>query len=195
VPQLATFCYELGILQETPRSGFAFLGSGSQTVAEHSHRALGIAFLLARLSEQPVDELRLLHMVLFHDLPEARTGDLNYVHQKYVHVNWERVLGDEASDQPYGPEIAGLVSEFEARETPEARLAADADQLELLCSLREELDRGNPLAADWLPPVVARIATPAGRQLAEEILTTRSDAWWFRDKNERYWVDRSDADG
>jgi putative hydrolase of HD superfamily len=193
--QLAAFCYELGTLSKTPRSGFDFLGSGRQSVGEHTCRALGIAFLLTRLTPEPVDELRLMQLVLVHDLPEARTGDLNYVHQKYVRVNWEKVLAEMSSQLPHGPEIVAWVREFEDGETLEARLAGDADQLEFLASLREEMDRGNPAASDWLAPVQSRLHTAAGKQLAQQILDTPSDSWWFSDKTERHWVDRSGADG
>lgn len=72
----AKFFYEAGMLMRTPRSGFQFLGSGSQSVAEHTYRMLNIAFVLNRLVPEPADELHLLKLVLFHDLPEARTGDL-----------------------------------------------------------------------------------------------------------------------
>jgi 5'-deoxynucleotidase YfbR-like HD superfamily hydrolase len=71
----ANLFFEVGMLARTPRSGFPFLGTGKQSVAEHVYRMLNIAFILARQSDHPVDELHLLHLVLFHDLPEARTGD------------------------------------------------------------------------------------------------------------------------
>ena len=189
--QHAKFCYEFGMLSYTDHSGFAFLGSGEQSVAEHTCRTLGIAFLLARLLEEPVDELRLMRLLLFHDLPEARSGDLNYMNQKYVQVNWDRLLGEMKAELPFGEEIVAWVREFEERATPEARVARDADQLELLMSLREEVDGGNPRAADWIPSVRARIQTPAGQRLAEELLHTRCDEWWFHNKGDRHWVQGS----
>jgi putative hydrolases of HD superfamily len=36
---IAHFLFELGMLKRTPRSGFQFLGSGTETVAEHILRA------------------------------------------------------------------------------------------------------------------------------------------------------------
>ena len=47
----ADFLFEVGMLNRTPRSGFAFLGSGEQSVSEHSFRMLYIAWLLAWLSD------------------------------------------------------------------------------------------------------------------------------------------------
>ena len=35
---IVDFLFEVGILAKTPRSGFHFLGSGEQSVAEHINR-------------------------------------------------------------------------------------------------------------------------------------------------------------
>ena len=91
---------------------------------------------------------------------------------------------------PYGEEIVARMREFDARATPAARLANDADQLEFLLSLKEQQDLGNPRVADWLPSALARLKTPAGKKLAEEIMVTRSDRWWFQDKYDQHWIDR-----
>ncbi len=186
----ANYLFEVGMLNKTSRSGFAFLGSGRQSVAEHSFRMLHVAWLLARLSKEPVNELHLLHLVMFHDLPETRTGDFNYVNHKYNYVDEEKLYADLARELPFGEEIVALEQEFEARATPEARIANDADQLELLLMLKELQDLGNPRAADWITAALARLKTDAGKKLAEEILTTPSDEWWFSNKQDRHWVDR-----
>ena len=136
-----------------------------------------------------MDELHLLHLVMFHDLPEARTGDHNYVNRKYVQADLERLLDEGAHTWPHGDEIAAYVREFEARETPAARLANDADQLELLLVLKQQADLGNPHVGDWVTPLLARLKTDAGKKLAQEILATRWDEWWFGDKGDKHWVE------
>ncbi len=186
----ANYLYEVGMLNRTPRSGFAFLGSGEQSVSEHSFRMLHIAWLLARLSHEPVDELHLSNLVLFHDLPEARTGDFNYVHHKYDRVDEDKLYADLGKELPFGEEIVRLIREFEARVTPEARLANDADQLELIATLKEQLDLGNARAADWIAAARARLKTAVAQRLAEELLATASDNWWFQDKEDQHWIDR-----
>lgn len=175
--QYANFLFEVGMLNRTPRTGFAFLGSGKQSVSEHTFRMLHIAWLLARISDEPVNELRLLHLVMFHDVPEARTGDFNYVHHKYDRVDEDKLYADLAGDLPFGDEVVDAVREFEARSTAEARLANDADQLELIATLKEQLDLGNTRASDWIPSALSRLRTPAGHKLAEDILATPSDHW------------------
>ena len=47
--QIANFVYETGIHSKTPRSGFWFLGSGEQSVAEHLFHTAMIAYTLAHL--------------------------------------------------------------------------------------------------------------------------------------------------
>lgn len=188
--QFANLFYQVGMLQRTPRSGFAFLGSGDQSVAEHTYRMLNIAFVLNKLVEQPTDELHLLKLVLFHDLPESSTGDLNYQNQKYARVDEDRLFRDMENELPFGAEIVAFTREYEARQTLAARIAYEADQLEFLISVKEQLDMGNPLAADWIPPTLARFTSDAAKKLAQDILDTRMDEWWFSNKQDQHWVTR-----
>jgi putative hydrolase of HD superfamily len=186
----ANFLFEAGVLNRTPRSGLAFLGSGEQSVSEHSFRMLHIAWLLARLSDEPVNELHLLHLVMFHDLPETRTGDFNNVYHRYDRVNEEKLHADLEKELPFGEEIVNLVREFEACSTAEARLANDADQLELIAALKEQLDLGNTRASDWIASARARLKTAIAQHLAEELMATPSDDWWFHDKHDSHWIHR-----
>jgi putative hydrolase of HD superfamily len=130
----ANFLFAVGMLNRTPRSGFAFLGNGEQSVSEHCFRMLHIAWMLARLSGEAVNELHLLHLVMFHDLPETRISDLNRVHRKYDRVNEDQLHSDLEKELPFGEEVVALVREFEERSSAEARLAHDADQLELIAT-------------------------------------------------------------
>jgi putative hydrolase of HD superfamily len=125
---------------------------------------------------------------MFHDLPEARTGDHNYVNRKYVSEALEDLLDDGAREWPFGDEIAAYIREFEAGETAEAHLAKDADQLELLLVLKEQRDLGKPHVDEWITPLLARIKTTGGKQLAEEILSTPWDNWWFNKKDAPHWI-------
>ncbi|MBI4788821.1 MAG: HD domain-containing protein [Chloroflexi bacterium] len=186
--QWANYLNEVGMLNRTPRSGLEFLGTGEQSVAEHIHRMLHIAFVLARTSDKQVDMLRLLHLVLFHDLPKARTGDHNYVNRKYVTEDMERLLDEGAREWPFGDEITAYIREFEVGETAEAHLARDADQLEWLLMLKEQADLGQPHVDEWITPLLARLKTDVGKQLAEEILATPWDDWWFNQKGDPHWV-------
>ena len=77
------FLFEVGMLKKTPRTGYQFLGSGGESVADHSFRTAIIGFLLADRDER-ADRNWVVLMCLFHDLPEARTGDQNYVNKRCI---------------------------------------------------------------------------------------------------------------
>src|SRR3990172_7673846 len=146
---IANFLFEAGMLKRTPRSGFQFLGTGAESVAEHIFRTSYIGYALGNM-EKGIKVDRLIKMCLFHDLPEARTGDLNYVNKKYVEANETKAIEDLARTVPFGNEIRELIREFTEGKTEEARLARDADQLEFILALKEYKDLGNTYAEEWL---------------------------------------------
>ncbi|WP_300708475.1 HD domain-containing protein [uncultured Desulfovibrio sp.] len=187
--RLADLFHEAGMLRHTPRSGYAFLGSGSESVAEHSYRMSVIGFALARLAG--ADAGRVLQLCLFHDLHEARTGDFNYVNHRYNSCRAREALADAVDGTGLEADILGALDEFEARETLEARLARDADQLDLICNLKAELDKGNAFAAQWLESAVQRLHTPWARDLAEELLAADHNRWWYGRVDRQWWVNRT----
>ncbi len=133
-------------------------------------------------------------MCLFHDLVEARTGDLNYVNKRYVKADERAAVRDMTAGLPFGDEIAQLAEEFNARSTPEALAANDCDQLEMILQLKELGDLGNRYAPDWISTAVKRLKTENGKRLARSILNTDFSAWWYKEKEDQWWVtaDRSE---
>jgi putative hydrolase of HD superfamily len=177
---IANFLFEAGMLKRTPRTGFQFLGSGAESVAEHSFRTSLIGYSLAQLDEQ-AETGRVVLLCLFHDIPEARTGDLNYVNKKYVSVDERRAVEDLAATLPFGDDYRALQEEFLACESREAQLAHDADQIEMILALKEYKDLGNRYADEWFPATFKRLRTADARTLAETIWATDSTRWWFDD--------------
>jgi putative hydrolases of HD superfamily len=175
--RMAELLYEACFLKHLPRSGYSYLGAGKESVAEHVYSTMFIAFVLSQL-EPKADAHRLITMCLLHDLPEARTGDLNYVQKNYVTTDNEQAMADAFKDLPFGDEIKNMITEFEAGETLEACLARDADQLSLIIDLKSLKDVGNQTPQTWLPHVQKRLKTTLGRQLAQAILNEEWDGWW-----------------
>jgi len=189
---LARFMFEAGMLKKMRRTGYPFLGSGGESVADHCFRAALIGYHLALAAG--ADAARVALMLLHHDLAEARTGDLNYVHKQYSTAHEERATDDQTRNLPpqAAAEVRSLVEEFNARATDEALLAHDADQLDLLLELKEQQDLGNPYASQWIHYALKRLATAGGRELAQAVLDTDWTEWWF-EKDESLWApDRSD---
>jgi len=184
--ELADFLFEVGMLKKTPRSGFQFLGSGSESVAEHILRTLYIGYVLCKMDPE-ADELKVLKLCLMHALPEARTGDMNYVNKKYVEVDEEKAIRELAEPLFFGEEIEKTLNEFNGKETRESLMARDADQLALILQLKECGDLGNKYSREWIRFAVQRLATENARTLALEIIDTDSSNWWFKDKSD-WWV-------
>ncbi|RLA81947.1 MAG: phosphohydrolase [Deltaproteobacteria bacterium] len=185
--RMVDLLFEAGMLSRTPRTGYRFLGTGKQSVAEHLFRTAVVGYVLAHLDGR-ADKMKVVMMCLFHDLMEARTGDQNYVYKKYVKVDEEKALEEMTSGLPFGKEIKALLKEFNAQESREALLSHDADQLELILQLKEEKDLGNRYAEEWLRYNIRRLRTEAGKRLAEAILQRDFSAWWFDKGDEQWWV-------
>lgn len=185
--RLADLMYEAAMLKHTPRSGFAFLGSGAESVAEHSFGAAFAGFLLAKMAGADIGKTVL--MCLFHDLHEAATGDFNYVNHRYDKCDSEKALRDSLAGSGMTGAIMELWREFERKESREARLAHDADQIDMISALRREQAIGNPNAAKWLVSAVRRIGTEEGAALCEELMRTDPDHWWYDQVDISWWID------
>jgi putative hydrolase of HD superfamily len=75
---MAGLLFQANRLKRIPRSGYHFLGSGRESVAEHIYSTTFVACILSEI-ESEVDALRLMAMCLVRDLTEAWIGDLNSV--------------------------------------------------------------------------------------------------------------------
>lgn len=188
--QIAHFIYETNIHSKTPRSGFWFLGSGSQSVSEHLFHTAMIAYALAHL-EPKADKNKVVLMALFHDIGEGRTADQNYVHQRYGRLAEAEAVKDIANSVPFGSEILDVFTEEQEKKTLEAKLVKDADQLEWIATLRGEEVKGNKKACEWIDIAVKRLKTDAAKRLGRVLVATHPDAWWFHGGDE-WFVNRQE---
>jgi putative hydrolases of HD superfamily len=114
-------------------------------------------------------------MCIFHDISEARISDLNYVHQKYTERLEEKAHEDLENSLPFGKDVKAGIDEYEERTTKEAVITKDADNIELLLSLREQVNIGNRRAETWIPNLLKRLKTNEAKVLAEAIIQMDSD--------------------
>lgn len=103
--------------------------------AEHSWHLAVMAILLVEYANEPVDLLKVVKMLLIHDLVEIDAGDTYAYDAKGNEDKYERE--QRAADrifgllpQEQGEELRRLWEEFEERRTPEARFAAAMDRLQ-----------------------------------------------------------------
>ncbi|MDR3519561.1 MAG: HD domain-containing protein [Candidatus Pacebacteria bacterium] len=190
--QIANFVYETGIHSKTPRSGFWFLGSGEQSVAEHLFHTAMIAYTLAHL-EPKADKNKMILMALVHDIGEGRTSDHNYVHQRYGRLAEGQAVKDISESVPFGNEMLELFKEEQERITLEAKLVKDADILEWIVTLRGEEVKGNKKAKEWIDIAIKRLKTNTGKKLGKLLIKTNPDAWW-RGGSDAWFINRKERD-
>ncbi len=108
--------------------------------AEHMYHFALLAMVLPEYANAPVNLLRVLQMILVHDLVEIDAGDA-FVYDAAAQVG-KREREERAADRIFGllppdqcADFRALWEEFEAEETVEARFAASLDRLQpLLCN-------------------------------------------------------------
>ncbi len=186
--KITDFLHEVGMLKRTPRTGYQFLGTGSENVAEHCYRTTVIGYILAKLAGADLEKT--VYLCLFHDVHESRVGDMNYVNRMYNHTRDRAALEDALQGTGLEEDILPLHDELEANSTLEASLAEDADQLDLMLNLKEQEDLGNKYATKWLECALARLKTQIGKELGSRILESDHTDWWFASQDKSWWIER-----
>ncbi|MEU6243768.1 HD domain-containing protein [Streptomyces sp. NPDC047024] len=176
---VANFLYEAGTLKNTARTGWWMAGvKAPESVADHSWRTSLIATIIATL--EGADPARTAFLATWHDSQETRTGDVNYLGRKYApQADPEAVTADQVAGMPevLAATIRDLVAEYEAKETPEALCARDADKLECMIQGLEYKAQGYANAQRWIDNSRGRIVTKAGQELADAVLAADSLEW------------------
>ncbi len=177
---LAKLVYEFGQLRRVPHEGFKLLGIKlPHSVAEHSLRAAQIAYILAVLEGHENPE-KICSMVVFHDLTETRLGDLHKVARRYIsQANHELAIQEQTQDlEAAGAGIRALWMEVEQKETRDAIIAKDADNLEMAFSAKEQLEQGHKDAQDWIDNVEKALQTKSAKALFRSMLKVSATDWW-----------------
>jgi len=164
---LADFIFEMGTLRNMRRMHSQVLPNSNDTIASHSFRTAIIGYLLADL--ESADKDKVLKMALFHDIPEARIGDANFVHHFYVAQKEEKAYTDQTVDIPTGKEIKSLLDEYNSRKTKEAIVAKDADNLDQLFLDNEVLGKKPKDFAKWHEFSARKLKTKSAKELAKTL--------------------------
>lgn len=184
---LARFAYELGHLKRSARTGWWMAGvSHPESVAEHTMRTALLGFVMAEI--EGADAARTAVLCLFHDIAETRTGDIPRMGKEYLRATPAReVTADQVRDLPAeaAAAVMGVVDEYEAQETAEARLAHDADRLECLVQAREYQEQGYEQVTAWIETSQADLRSVTAQQLAAACLEASPGDWWRQFLNQR----------
>lgn len=131
------FIMELDKIKKIGRQTYLSDASRKENDAEHSWHLALMAFVLADYSNEPIDVLKTMKMVLLHDVIEIDAGDTYAYDTEANKTKREREL--KAADRIFGLlpeaqklEYRGLWDEFEAMETPESKFANMLDKVQPL---------------------------------------------------------------
>jgi putative hydrolase of HD superfamily len=176
---IAAFAYELGILKRLRRTGWAHAGvRDPESVAEHTMRAAQLAALIA--AEEGADPARAALLALWHDSQETRTGDLPHTVDAYLtRPDPRQITADQSANLPSRPRdmIRTAVDEYEARQSPEALCAKDADRLEMLLQAVEYRDIGIHRVDGWIESARTGLKTETAQRIAVAAVNLSPLAW------------------
>lgn len=180
----AKLLYEIGSLRHVTRTWRQFGGVPYANVAEHTLRVCWIAMLMSET--EGANSARAVKLAMIHDVPEIRTGDVNYLTRMYVDRREGDALSDIFAGSSVQDEAASLWQEYEDRQSIEAKVVKDADTID--CDL--ELMESSALGFSLKTPLMGtrdrayqRLYTKTGRRLFEAIYSNDPHAWHVEGKN------------
>jgi putative hydrolases of HD superfamily len=174
---IADFVFEMGTLRNMRRMHAQVIFSSNDTIASHSFRTAIIAYLLADL--EGVDKNKALKMALFHDIPEARTGDANFINKFYSKQKEKLAYQNQTKNIPGEEEIKYLLNELSERKTKEAIIAKDADILDQISLQKEVLGEKPEDFLLWHNHAAKKLKTKSAKLLAESIKNRNPMQWFY----------------
>ncbi len=178
------FLYETGMLKRRKHDGYVLAGVLTHelpSIAEHSHRAAIIGYILARM-EGYKDPYKVVTMCVFHDIEETRIPDINKVANRYlIGFDKDRLLREQLDERlgEIGKEIRELRESVNYRSKDKAGIIAkDADYLEQAITAKEFLEKGYKAAEDWIINVGKALRTQSAMRLWREMQKVASYEWW-----------------
>jgi len=126
---------ELHALTKLRRTGWILAGvPEAESVADHCFEAAVFAVILSKHLDAKVDIGKVVLMLLFHEVAEARITDLPRRSKDYIGAAKKSGEADAALDILHGvaEDIVGLLDEMHEKETIEARLAEAAEELQII---------------------------------------------------------------
>lgn len=131
------FCREIDKEKQIGRQTYLADGSRKENDAEHAWHMAVMTLLLSEYSNEEIDVLKTISLLLIHDLVEIYAGD-TYAYDETGKQS-QREREEQAADRLFDmlPEDQGrymrdLWEEFEAEETREAKFARTMDHLQPL---------------------------------------------------------------
>lgn len=180
------FLFEMGNIRLIDRMWRRFHSKDFANLAEHHFRVFWIAMVIAA-NEGSVDTGKIAKLTLLHDIAESRTGDVDYLSRQYVTRHEELAIKDILGGTSVEEEFYALWEEYEARETLEAKIAKDADNLDVDFELAEQAAAGNTIMDQKkeMREFVAKekLYTETAKKIFEQLRGSNPHSWHFEGRN------------
>ena len=135
--QQINFIKEIDKVKYIQRKTKLFNSDRNENDAEHSWHLAMMTIVLAEHSDVKIDVLKVMKMVLIHDIVEIDAGDVfiydtlrNHSNTNEERIAANRIFGMLPKEQ--AEEFISIWEEFEEGKTPEAKFAKTMDRLEPL---------------------------------------------------------------
>ncbi len=178
--------FELGSMRHLARTWTQFMRSDMANLSDHIFRVVWIALIIAR-HEDAANIEKIMKMALVHDVSESRTGDVHYLSRQYTKRDEDTAIKDVLKDTVLEDEFIALWEEAEAKQTIEARIVKDADNLDVDLELREQpyvdsrlIDGMQRIRKEAVYP---KLYTKTAKRLWKQIQNANPHDWHLKGRN------------
>lgn len=174
------FLYEIASMRNIQRGWRQHLGVDVANVLDHTIRVVWLSIVLGRM-EGNVDENKLIKMALVHDIAETRLSDLSYIQKVYVSEDEEKAAADMFANTSLEDYQKEILVEYKARQTLEAKIVKDADNLDVDFESKELEERGAQLPKKFahFRTLVReeKLYTESAKKLWDEVQNSDVSSW------------------
>jgi len=176
--------YEVGTMRHIARSWSQFGNPDFSNLAEHTLRVIWIALVIGK--HENADLGKICQLALFHDVSETRAGDINYLTRMYVQRDEEKAVKDLAYGTVIESEIIDYWLDVEEKNSLEAKIVKDADNLDCDLELQEQMTLGVTMKetlSEIRKAVYNKLHTETAKKLYLEIQNSDPNEWHAKGRN------------
>jgi len=126
---------EISALTNFPRIGWILAGvRDPESVSDHCFETALLAYMLSKKIDYKFDLGKMMMMSLFHEIGETRLTDMPRRAKPYVKAFKKKAENEILFDVmgSFAEDVSLILSEFEEKETPEAKLVEAAEELQII---------------------------------------------------------------
>lgn len=180
--------YEIGSLRYVQRMWHRYSNTDFANISDHLFRVTWIALVIANY-EKKGDTGKIVKMAIMHDIVESRAGDVDDIARQYVQRNEKLGINDMLGNTILEEEFLGLWHEYDKRESIEAKIVKDADNIDVDLELMEQKAKGSTL-----PDALAeqrqfvgknKLYTKSAKKLWGAVMKSDPHDWHRKGRNRR----------